>query len=139
MPKYLDTMGVSYLWSKIKDIQTKNLIYYSKTKNEWDSDKFLISEKNVIYIYSDYKIIEKQGKEVIFPGIKIGDGISYLIDLPFLDDSEIGTNDYEKIINHPSINGREVIGNKTGIDYNLQNKMSALTVQEIEKILYVGP
>ena len=140
MPKYLDSDGVAYLWGKLKNNLNNKMIYYSKKKTEWDSDKFFISEKNVIYIYSDYKTIERQGKEIVSPGIKIGDGTSYLIDLPFLDDSDIiGMDDYEKIINHPYINGREVIGNKTGIDYNLQDKMTALTVQEIEKILYVGP
>ena len=48
-----------------------------------------------------------------------------------------GTRDYEKLINQPSINHRKVIGDKTGADYNLQDKMDAATVAEIEKILYL--
>lgn len=48
-----------------------------------------------------------------------------------------GTRDYDKLINHPYINEREVVGHKTGADYQLQDKMDALTVQEIERILYL--
>ena len=48
-----------------------------------------------------------------------------------------GTRDYEKLINQPFINNRKVIGDKTGADYNLQDKMDAATVAEIEKILYL--
>lgn len=43
MPKYLDSSGVSYLWSKIKNITKNNLICYSKTTEEWNSDKTLLS------------------------------------------------------------------------------------------------
>ena len=44
MPKYLDPTGVTLLWNKIKQIVNKNLVYYSKTTQEWNSDVFLISE-----------------------------------------------------------------------------------------------
>lgn len=45
--------------------------------------------------------------------------------------------DYEKLINKPSINGVEVSGDKVSKDYKLQDKMDELSVQEIEKILYL--
>jgi len=32
MPKYLDSAGVSYLWSKIKRIEHNKLVYYSNSK-----------------------------------------------------------------------------------------------------------
>lgn len=56
MPKYLDSAGVSYLWSKFKNIQRSNLTYQSKTTAEWNNTPLLLSEANVLYIYSDYKI-----------------------------------------------------------------------------------
>ena len=44
---------------------------------------------------------------------------------------------YEALRDKPEINAVEVIGQKLGIDYNLQDKMDVLTTQEIEKILYL--
>jgi len=38
-----------------------------------------------MYIYSDYKVVEKDGEEIYLPGIKIGDGKAFLIDIPFLN------------------------------------------------------
>jgi len=57
MPKYLDSSGVAYLWGKIKNNLNDKMVYYSKKKSEWDSDVEAISQKDVLYIYSDYKTI----------------------------------------------------------------------------------
>ena len=86
MTKYLDPAVVSYLWSKLKNIQKTNLTYQSKSTQQWNSTPFLMSEANVLYIYDDYKkIIDDYGNEVFIPGLKVGDGKAYLIDLPFLN------------------------------------------------------
>lgn len=63
---------------------------YSKTTAEWSADPTLISEKDALYIYTDYK--EKDG--VVIPGIKIGDGFAYVVDLPFSTD--VGITDEER-------------------------------------------
>lgn len=55
---------------------------YANTKQNWNSQLGLISEKNAIYVYTDYAIID--GDSV--PAIKIGDGLAYVIDLPFVSD-----------------------------------------------------
>lgn len=85
MPKYLDSDGVAYLWGKIKHNLNDKMTYYSRTKSDWDSDRTLISEKDVLYIYSDYKVIQKDGQKIHLPGLKIGDGLAYVVDLPFVD------------------------------------------------------
>ena len=85
MPKYLDSDGVAYLWGKIKHNLNDKMTYYSRTKSDWDSDRTLISEKDVLYIYSDYKVIQKDGQKIYLPGLKIGDGLAYVVDLPFVD------------------------------------------------------
>ena len=54
-------------------------IYYGTTE-EWNSDIEIISEHSAIYIYTDYKV----ESDVNLPAIKIGDGTTYLIDLPFV-------------------------------------------------------
>lgn len=57
------------------------------TTASWRKRSGTIAERNVLYIYSDYRQID--GRNV--PGFKIGDGTSYLIDMPFSD---------EDILNH---------------------------------------
>ena len=97
MPKYLDPEGISYLWSKIKHIENNKLIYYSNSKENWDLNPNFLSEKNVLYIYTNYAIVNNDDKEIAIPGLKIGDGKSYLIDLPFVNDS---SNFNEILIDH---------------------------------------
>lgn len=96
MPKYLDPQGVSYLWSKIQHIVHDRLIYYSKTKEQWNMNPTLVSEKDVLYIYTNYKTVEKDGEEIIIPGLKVGDGKGYLIDLPFINN--VGSEDIEQLL-----------------------------------------
>ena len=48
---------------------------------------------------------------------------------------------YEKdsdLINRPQINSNELKGNKTGDDLGLQEKMSPITEQDIDEIMYGG-
>lgn len=52
------------------------------TQAQWDSDPQRISEKNVIYIYTDHEIIDDKP----IPAMKIGDGRTYLIDMEFITD-----------------------------------------------------
>lgn len=54
-------------------------IYYGTTE-EWNSHIEIVSEFSAIYIYTDYKV----ESDISFPAIKIGDGTTYLIDLPFV-------------------------------------------------------
>ena len=56
-------------------------IYFATTA-EWAEQTSLISEKDAFYIWTDYK--EYNGQYI--PGMKIGDGLAYVIDLPFMDE-----------------------------------------------------
>lgn len=60
-------------------------IYYD-TKEHWDANIGLISEQGAIYIYTE------EGKD---PRMKIGDGLAYLIDLPFVVDVRVTPADKE--------------------------------------------
>lgn len=68
-----------------RDIGLGN-VYYDTTAN-WALQGGLIAEEAAIYIYSDYswRTIGAENR-VPLAGIKIGDGTSYLIDLPFITD-----------------------------------------------------
>lgn len=134
MPKYLDPQGVSYLWSRIKNITKNNLVYYAKTTQEWNNNRNLLSEKNVLYIYTDYKTIERDGEQILLPGLKVGDGTSYLIDLPFLNQSSNLDQQFLDHINnnviHVSLADREFWNNKLNLlQLQLQNEVLILNRQ----------
>ena len=57
-------------------------IVYSDTVEGWNAQSSLITVKDAIYIYTDYA---QDGEGNNIPGIKIGDGMGYLIDAPFVD------------------------------------------------------
>ena len=76
---FLDEEGVRVLWDKIKQLNINTAKFYINTKEHWDSQLDLIAEQNVLYFYSNYKTINNKN---VF-GLKLGDGTSYLIDLPF--------------------------------------------------------
>lgn len=61
-------------------------IYYD-TKENWDIQSSLVSEKGTIYIYSNYTYLDDgEGNLTPLAGIKIGDGNAYLLDVPFVTD-----------------------------------------------------
>lgn len=57
------------------------LVQYDTTAN-WATKTTLVSEEGTIYVYSDHDTVD--GHYV--PGIKIGDGLAFVVDLPFLDE-----------------------------------------------------
>lgn len=58
----------------------------SNTTEGWNNQTLLISEARTIYVYTDYQTeTDAEGNVKNVPGIKIGDGKAYLIDLPFTD------------------------------------------------------
>lgn len=59
------------------------------TTSHWNSDISYIPSSGQIVIYSDRGTIQKNGQSQNVPGIKIGDGLAYLVDLPFVGDDQI--------------------------------------------------
>ena len=127
MPKYLDSDGVAYLWGKLKNNLDNKIVYYSRTKDEWNADASLIAQKDVLYIYSDYKTIQIDGKQILLPGLKIGDGMSYLIDMPFVNSTDSGIE--QLILDHINNNvihisaaERNFWNNKLNYSFNEQSQ-----------------
>ena len=60
---------------------TNNLLV--GTTAEWNSQTHLIARKNIVYVYSDHEH-DSLGNPIA--AFKVGDGLTYLIDLPFNDD-----------------------------------------------------
>lgn len=51
----------------------------SNTTEGWNAQPTLISKKDCLYVYTDYA--QEDGKDI--PAFKVGDGLAYLIDIPF--------------------------------------------------------
>lgn len=77
--QYLTKAGLAYFYSKL-DLKAGSVDIRYGTTAEWNSQADLISELNVIYVYTDYQTVNGQN----MPGIKFGDGLAYLIDLPII-------------------------------------------------------
>lgn len=61
-------------------------IYYD-TEENWNAQRQLIAKRKAIYVYSNHSYIEDSvGNRTYIPAIKVGDGTSYLIDMPFVSD-----------------------------------------------------
>lgn len=81
--------GTSFLIDLPFDNDCSKIFY--KTRNEWNADPTLKTKSGYIYIYSDaYRINDN-----VYPSFKIGDGNSFLIDMPFFDEKML-----EHINNH---------------------------------------
>lgn len=52
----------------------------SNTTEAWNAKPRLKSVKDVIYVYTDYKVVDG----VMVPGMKVGDGMAFVVDLPFV-------------------------------------------------------
>lgn len=57
------------------------------TTEYWEQKPTYVPYKGLIIVYSDYATTVLDGKTVNVPGMKIGDGSAYLIDLPFIGDN----------------------------------------------------
>jgi len=52
------------------------------TTANWNSTPTLKSVRGTVYVYSDHHDLNG----TLIPGLKVGDGTSYLIDMPFIED-----------------------------------------------------
>lgn len=78
------------------DLTSADLKFILKGTTEyWNSQRTMIALDDIIYVYTDYQTkVDEDGKTINIPGIKIGDGTSYLIDMPFVNSSN------EEFIDH---------------------------------------
>lgn len=79
------------------------------TVEYWNSYPTLIAEQGTVYVYTDYSEVEGQ----LVPNFKIGDGTSYLLDMPF-----VSANMDEHIqdeIRHITQSEREKWNNKVSV------------------------
>ena len=92
------------------------------TTLHWNQARGFIPLAGEVIIYTDYKTIQKEidgeMKNVLVPGIKIGDGQTYVQDLPFID-AELRDKIMEHINNeniHVTLQEKLFWNNKLNVD-----------------------
>lgn len=61
------------------------LVVRRDTTANWNANLGFIPLRGEIIVYTDHGTVEdNQGNTVYVPGIKVGDGSAYLVDLPFV-------------------------------------------------------
>lgn len=106
--QYLDLPGLQVYHTNITELinQHTTPIFYDTTAN-WNAHPELVSVRGCIYVYSDYMT---DGDDNNIPGIKIGDGNAYLIDMPFTD--SIYKEHIEDTVSHITAAERTAWNNK---------------------------
>ena len=91
-------------------------VLYASTAT-WNSQPQLISAAGYVYIYSDYRQ-NSQGKNIA--AMKVGDGQSYLIDMPFTD--SLLYDHADNTIIHLTQQERDFWNNKVRCYIDIQNE-----------------
>ena len=115
---YLDKTGLGQYDALIKQyIGDANYckILYDTTAN-WNSQSQLISESDTAYVYIDY-YTDSDNNAV--PGVKIGDGVAYLIDRPVI--TKIADEHIADSIRHITAAERTAWNNKVTCYVNSNN------------------
>lgn len=96
IPKNTGTISYNQLLNKPSingvelsgDVTSQDLYIVSEnTTAGWNSNPQYLPKAGEICIYTDYMTIQDDlGNDIVCPGIKVGDGNSYLIDMPFVGD-----------------------------------------------------
>ena len=75
---------ISKINANFSSLDTSKITYFSDTTAGWASKTTLMSTADVFYIYTDYQTIVEGTSTTYIAGIKIGDGTTYVVDLPFV-------------------------------------------------------
>lgn len=116
---YVDTShDKTYYWdgAMYRSLDRPGYEILAKTTAEWNALPGYVSKSGSIYIYTDYSK-DDQSRDI--PALKIGDGLAYVVDLPFMAsvteaDREFWNNKVSAAI-HPTDNENLVLYTGHGI------------------------
>lgn len=93
----------------IESVPFQQEIVHRDTTTHWNAQVQLVAERGHIYVYSDYLQVDG----VTLPAIKIGDGTTYLIDLPFVSgDNTVLSDHINNIVIHVTAEDKAFWNNK---------------------------
>lgn len=82
---------------------------YMNTTAFWNAQPQLIGKKGSIYVYTDYDYyVDDDGNVIYTQGVKIADGVAYLIDQPFIDGSIKNSIEQLSMILDSHVNNKEI-------------------------------
>lgn len=87
---------------------SENPYVHMGTTEYWNAHADLISDSGHLYIYTDYQV-DRYGDNI--PGMKVGDGSSYVIDLPFISGNGLAEHINDHVV-HITAEEREFWNNK---------------------------
>lgn len=68
------------------------------TRANWNNQRRFIPKEGELIVYTDYRTeTDSEGNIINIPGLKIGDGKGYLIDLPFISQATYDPETYAAI------------------------------------------
>ena len=93
---------------------------YTGTTEYWSTKTTYVPKDGEIIVYTDYATVEKDGEEILVPGVKIGDGNAYVVDLPFVDAAlrDMMVDHVNDEVRHVSESDRSFWNNKLNLDIN---------------------
>lgn len=104
------------------------------TTQHWNEARGFIPLEGEVIVYNDYKQIQKEIdgelKNVYIPGVKVGDGQTYVQDLPFID-TDLRNMIMEHINNeniHVSLQEKLFWNNKLNVNDNMELVDGALVL-----------
>ena len=110
------------------------------TTEHWNLQKTLIAVKGMIYLYSDFKkVTGENGKEYYIAGVKVGDGSSYLIDMPFLNSDSVARDHIANRLNPHNVTKAQVglgnVDNTRDADKPISTAMQTALDKKADKTL----
>lgn len=82
--------GFDAEFSNVSQIIRESCIARRATTSEWDALRGFVPSAGELIVYTDHEIVSREidgeTREVFVPAIKVGDGMAYVQDLPFVDD-----------------------------------------------------
>lgn len=112
-------------------------IYYN-TKEYWNSQPTLIAEEGAIYVYKDYYLHnDEEGEPIYSPALKIGDGTSFLIDMPTTtgDIADMLLDHIQNAVIHVTNDDRTFWNNKSSAYINPQSNEETLVLSNTNFML----
>lgn len=71
----------------MSDTINARILVRKDTTERWNANRSFIPLRGEVIVYTDHGQMEDgQGNTINVPGVKVGDGNAYLIDLPFVGD-----------------------------------------------------
>ena len=98
------------------------------TKENWLRKNNYIPKSGDIIIYLNKDTVIENGQNINIPGIKIGDGLAYAIDLPFLGDEIMAQlqEHLNDMVIHITNSERIFWNNKLNCEYNVEEEVLQL-------------